>query len=43
MIKAGAVIGGMTVAVICGAVTGIVGGALSISGVAVLLHAIVGS
>jgi hypothetical protein len=43
MIKDAAIIGGMTVAVICGAITGIVGGALGLSVAAAVLHIIVGS
>lgn len=38
MLKDAGVIAGMTVAVICGAITGIVGGAISISVVAMILH-----
>jgi hypothetical protein len=43
MIKDIAIIAGMTVAVICGAITGIVGGAIGISVTAAFLHLIVGS
>ena len=40
MLKQLVIISGMTVGVICGAVTGIVGGAISISLVAAILHII---
>lgn len=43
MIKDIAIIAGMTVAVICGAITGIVGGAMGISATAAVLHIIVGN
>ena len=40
MLKDAAIISGMTVSVICGAIVGIVGGAISISLVAATLHII---
>ncbi len=43
MIKDIAIIAGMTVAVVCGAITGIVGGALGISVTAAVLRLVVGS
>lgn len=42
MVKDIVIIGGLTLAVICGAITGIVGGALGISMTAAVIHAIVG-
>ncbi len=38
MLKDAIIISGVTVGVICGAVTAIVGGAMSIAGVATVLH-----
>ena len=38
MLKDVVIISGLTVGVICGAVTGIVGGAMGIAGVATVIH-----
>ncbi len=43
MLKDVVIISGLTVGVICGAVTGIVGGAMSISFAAIILHLIMHS